>query len=71
MAALAAQPHIRTDAQQDRVRGYTPTDGVFLLYLAANTGIVLWHAGDISSWPLLLLGNALAVVLVGCWPARR
>jgi hypothetical protein len=65
VAVLDAQTHRRTDAPHNTVRGYTPTDRIFLLYLAANTGIILWHAREIPGWALLLVANALAVVLVG------
>ena len=33
-------------------------------YVALNTVIVVWRAGSVASWPLLLLANALTVVLI-------
>ena len=57
-----APTHGRTDAPG--IRGVTPTDKVILAYIAINTAIVLWHAGDVPTWPLLLIGNVLTVVLV-------
>jgi len=64
VAVIDARTHGRTDAQLRAIRGYTPTDRLFLLYLAANSAIVLWHLRDVPGWALLLLANALAVVLV-------
>jgi membrane-associated phospholipid phosphatase len=46
------------------VRGVTATDKVFLGYLVINTAVLLWHAREVASWPWLLAGNALAVLLV-------
>jgi len=65
VAAIAAQTARRQDGKTASVRGHTPTDRLFLLYLAANSAIVLWHAREIPGWALLLLANALSVVLVG------
>jgi membrane-associated phospholipid phosphatase len=45
-------------------RGLAPTDRVMLAFLAVNTGVVLWRAPVVESWPWLLLGNALALVLI-------
>jgi len=64
VVTIDAPTHRRTDARQQTVRGNTPTDRLFLLYLAANSGIVLWHARGIPGWALLLLANGLSVVLV-------
>lgn len=65
MAAVAkALTPGRQDARTPAVRGSTPTDRIFLLYLAANSAIVLWHARDIPGWALLLVANALSVLLV-------
>jgi membrane-associated phospholipid phosphatase len=47
-----------------QARGVTPTDKVVLAYIAINTALVLWHAQDVPTWPLLLIGNVLTVVLV-------
>lgn len=62
--AADAGTHGRTDPPL-ALRGITPTDRLFFGFLAVNTLVVLWHAGDLPYWPLLLLANALAVVLVG------
>ena len=59
--ALDARAHGRTGA---RVRGVTPTDKIILGYLAINTALVFWHSADVPTWPLLLIGNVLTLVLV-------
>jgi membrane-associated phospholipid phosphatase len=54
------QPKNRTTEQ----RGVIPTDKLFLAYLAINTAVIFWHAKDVPGWPWLVVGNALAVLLV-------
>jgi membrane-associated phospholipid phosphatase len=36
-----------------------------LAFLAVNSAVVLFRAGAVGAWPLLLLGNVLTVLLVG------
>ncbi len=45
-------------------RGVTPTDRLMLGYIALNSAVLLFRAGAIASWPWLLVGNVLTVVLV-------
>lgn len=45
-------------------RGFTPTDRIFLGYLVLNTLLLMYHARDVDSWPLLLAANALSLGLV-------
>jgi len=45
-------------------RGITATDRLMLAYLAANSAIVVWHAGRTPAWAWLLGANALTVALV-------
>lgn len=45
-------------------RGVIATDKVFLAYLAINSAVILWHAGEVPGWGWLLAGNAAGVLLV-------
>ncbi|HEY2806760.1 MAG TPA: phosphatase PAP2 family protein [Gemmatimonadales bacterium] len=45
-------------------RGVTPTDKLFLAYLAINSCVLAWHAHEVEGWPWLVLGNLLALLLV-------
>lgn len=45
-------------------RGATATDRLMYGWLALNTLVVIWRAPAVATWPLLLLGNALAFALI-------
>ena len=37
----------------------TALDRLMAAFLVLATGVLLWHAGDVPSWPLLLSAHAL------------
>ena len=45
-------------------RGLMSVDRLFLGYILFNSAVVLTRIGRVDSWPLLLLANLLALVLV-------
>ena len=56
-------------APANAVRGHTPTDTLFLAWLAADTAVLLAHARDVEYWPLLLFANGLCALVV--WLLQR